>query len=677
MLLYSHATCSLLLTASLSLAPAAQSAQQTKPSQPLLSARETNTETALTPAQERALGLLDQLFEGTRGFDDGDLKITVQGQIADALWQYDEPRARRQFEDAFRSISSVKLVEQQGNTSSSTSTLEIDTLSDERKLELRSEILKLISRRDLGLAERLAKSVADAPNHINDATSNINPDQWRTLDSESQSEQAELYLEMAMSIAATDPQRAVQLTKTSLNSGIKSALLLDVLQAIRREKPALADGLFSYALSVAGRDTANLSSNISLLTQYVFPDYGAGSISASFGSDHDPGTTGQTRPALTRQFLNFVYQAMMRQPTAVPSPSTVTFESLETGTFGRPFNTQITLDFLILQQMLSFFDQFMPAKSGMIRARLDEIIYSVPPDAGRDLLTNFNHPASLRELLSQAERAETPLEKDSLYMQAAMLASRAGDTDQALLIAEKISAERIGTYDIKSSVRYEGAMAALKKKDVETAYRYSKELPDLQQRALVFGQIVRILFAKKDTVRAMEVLSDAEKSIGKADEGPEKARALLIIAGAAARLDPMRGFEVMRTAVKAINHASFVPQWQNDLTTTTGGSSRMTGITFGLNTLNFDQVFPLLARADFDGALLLAQAIEKKEASVLAQLSVCRGALNKLRAPQDKEKEKSKKPTTQETLGEARRPENETKGKEPHKPKQSGEKTPR
>ena len=43
--------------------------------------------------------------------------------------------------------------------------------------------------------------------------------------------------------------------------------------------------------------------------------------------------------------------------------------------------------------------------------------------------------------------------------------------------------------------------------------------------------------------------------------------------------------------------------------------------------LDFNESFPLLARADFDRALRLAQAIRSKEPAMLAQVAACRGIL--------------------------------------------------
>src|SRR5215210_71292 len=71
-------------------------------------------ESALTANQQSALYALEQLLGAAKTFDDDSLKIRTQAQVADLLWSYDEQRARRLFEEAFRATTSAKLPEQAG-----------------------------------------------------------------------------------------------------------------------------------------------------------------------------------------------------------------------------------------------------------------------------------------------------------------------------------------------------------------------------------------------------------------------------------------------------------------------------------------------------------------------------------------------------------------------------------
>src|SRR2546423_1477732 len=67
-----------------------------------------------TSDQQSALIVLDQLFEATKGFEDDVLRIRPQAHVADVLWPYDEPRARRQFEESFHAVMSAKTASPSG-----------------------------------------------------------------------------------------------------------------------------------------------------------------------------------------------------------------------------------------------------------------------------------------------------------------------------------------------------------------------------------------------------------------------------------------------------------------------------------------------------------------------------------------------------------------------------------
>jgi hypothetical protein len=133
-------------------------------------------------------------------------------------------------------------------------------------------------------------------------------------------------------------------------------------------------------------------------------------------------------------------------------------------------------------------------------------------------------------------------------------------------------------------------MVALSKEDFVAAEHYARDMPSLVQRATVFDQMLRALEKRKDISRALEILTEAEKAFEKADDGMDKTRAMLIIAGAAVRIDPLRGFDILSSAIADINRAQL------------DNKSHRAAAPSDLNseTLDLDQVFAMLARVDFD-----------------------------------------------------------------------------
>ena len=108
----------------------------------------------LDPLQQKVLSVLDQLLETRKGFADDNIRIMIQAQVASMLWSYDEPRARRLFEDAFQAVESAKTSERSAaapyNGPDSLYTIRID-------------VVRLAGQRDPALATKLAENAADQP----------------------------------------------------------------------------------------------------------------------------------------------------------------------------------------------------------------------------------------------------------------------------------------------------------------------------------------------------------------------------------------------------------------------------------------------------------------------------------------------------------------------------------
>src|SRR5262249_17287315 len=75
----------------------AQTTQTSSPKSRKTPAQKLGAGREITPQQERAISILNNLFERTKEFADNKRRIETQAQIADAIWQYDRQTARRRF----------------------------------------------------------------------------------------------------------------------------------------------------------------------------------------------------------------------------------------------------------------------------------------------------------------------------------------------------------------------------------------------------------------------------------------------------------------------------------------------------------------------------------------------------------------------------------------------------
>ena len=124
------------------------------------------------------------------------------------------------------------------------------------------------------------------------------------------------------------------------------------------------------------------------------------------------------------------------------------------------------------------------------------------------------------------------------------------------------------------------------------------------------------------------MVSEAQRLIPSMEDSFDLVYNQLRLAGIAARLDVDRGFDYLGQAVVSINKSNLAPRWTKIEKGPEGSWMRKDN---GIGRLGFafDAGFATFARIDFNRALQAARGIEMKEASVLAQLAVCRGVLKR------------------------------------------------
>jgi hypothetical protein len=232
-------------------------------------------------------------------------------------------------------------------------------------------------------------------------------------------------------------------------------------------------------------------------------------------------------------------------------------------------------------------------------------------------------------IVNEALSAPLGPQRDALYTRAVMLAARKDKPDQALSLVDKMF-DKQQRFITESIVRYQIAVRAIVKDDVEGAYRYARNLPDLYMKTMAYVRIAQSLVDKKESERATSYLNDLEQSVVMSDTSPEKAKELVLIAEIFAKINKDRAYESLRAAVGAINAADF--SYKDSRTLSAGINSFRRGslqrVKINIEELGIDRVFLSLSAGEFDKYILLAQSIDKPEASILSQLAVCREVLS-------------------------------------------------
>src|SRR5882724_10996290 len=343
------ATCVLLIVLCYStLSVGAVTPQENTPKsaqKPKTAPSKTEPDESRTIQEKRALLLLDALLDRTMDFSDEATKVRTQLQIADAFWDYDQPKARKGFEDAFQEITSFV---DKSKTSKSDSKSPTQKGSDNRPLigiNLYNAVLTAISRRDSKLAKKLIDSLIDIP-----ADKESSFDQFTEL---SGGQRSLLNLQLANSFVDSDPQEAVRLARASEARTI-NATMTGLLISLKHRDVAAANDLFNYALSIAQKDLPNLTANVSQLAYYVLPGYGEPAVRFNMGMNDAEATINQTDPELIKVLLSFACKSLAaREANGIqPSPEAV----------AREYSVWLAL--------APYYDQYLPEGSAIMRAHL-------------------------------------------------------------------------------------------------------------------------------------------------------------------------------------------------------------------------------------------------------------------------------------------------------------------
>ena len=564
--------------------------------------------------------LLVQLADQARSSDDLAFAVRAQSQAGTLLWPHDRDSARSIYRRAFQSLSPTNTLKVTDNTdpAAPSSRPSRAGLTLAEKQQLRTELLNQIAARDPELAEELARAVAESLDTSKDlcsggaqaanceqagrATSQAAADSLSadslSAPSQAHAERRELLISVALQVVERDPQRAMALGQLSLALGV-SQNFSRLLMLMRAADAGLADLLFSCAVArLEQSQTADLR-EIHLLGSYL-----VSSVNSS------------ARQAVSKEvvvkYLNLAFSQVSRRAELA---SKAPYDRAS-----RPDESAAL--YFIERQLSDLFAQYLPDRVTHLQRRIAEMNDATPHNQAIDL--NALRTSGPVEIAHEAREASDDRERDSLNARAAMAWLAKGEVREAHTSALKISdgqmrdrvlAQIVRRYIAEGQIEYAIAVARCIESDT----------PRVEALVTLSGAVL----ASKDRVRATELLNEAEGYSVKARPTPSRAHSLLKIASSFSAFDVVRGFEVMQTAVKAINEASARPEdGKRAQPPEASAANDARQMKLGeLYDSELESTLAVLARADFDRALLLAQQLSGKDTSVVAQIAVCRGAL--------------------------------------------------
>ena len=581
-----------------------------------------NEEADAEAAQQRtiAISLVTSLADEARSFKDQTRRARVQARAADVLWDTDPEHARELFRRAWEAAEIVDAEAAKKHAE------EMKRLQDSGEPvvvrggpDLRSEVLRLVAKRDRKLGEEFLKALDEAAEKTR---SELEADQRRNNSGTRVGASQRLQLARRL-VEDGEIQRAIEFAAPALDSVNVDSIFF--LSALREKNAELADNAYTALLARAARDPLSDANTVAGLSSYLFTPFLYVTFQRDGGSNQNrqrgPTPAPTVDPTLRNNFLKVAFQILM-QPLPAPDQDRTT-----SGATGK---------YLIMKRLLPIFEQYAADLAPGLRTQMTALASYVPGEfqqgANRAVTVGIQPESSvgdpLQRMQERLDHASKSEERDAIYADYAVTLTQDGDP-RARDLVDKIENSELRK-SVKAYTDFQLAQAAIRKKDVTEAVRLVKngELTSIQ-KVWVLTSAAKLLTATERS-RAADLLDEAlaeSRRISGSD--PDRARALTAVAAGLEGIDRVRAWETLAEVVKAANSAEGF----------TGEDSRISArlqtkfmvLVTNATAEDFDLlvVFRHLARADLLRVIQIAKTFTGEAPRAVATLAIARSVLEK------------------------------------------------
>lgn len=585
-----------------------------------------NTEEAdAEAAQQRtiAISLVTTLADEARSFKDQTRRARVQARAGDVLWDTDPERARELFRRAWEAAEIVdteaakKRADEMKRLESEGGPVVVRGGPD-----LRSEVLRLVAKRDRKLGEEFLKALDEAAEK---ARTEAAADQRRNTGMRMGASQR---LQLARRLVEDgEVERALEFASPSLDSVNVDSIYF--LSALREKNAQLANAAFSNLLARAARDPNSDANTVSGLSSYLFTPF----LYVTFDRDGGANQNRQRGPTpapppnsmLLNSFLKLGFQILM-QPLAAPDQDRTT--SGQTGKY------------LVIKRLLPIYEQFAPDLAPGLRTQMTALASYVPStfqQGENRAVTVGLQPESaegdpyqrMQERLDRAGKSE---DRDAIYADYAVVFAGDGDP-RARDLVDKIENTELRK-SVKAYTDFQLVQFAVRKKDVTEAVRLVKngELTSIQ-KVWALTSAAKLVMASERS-RATDMLEEAlteSRRISGSD--PDRARALTAVAVGFGEIDRVRAWEILGEVVKAANGAEDYTGEDSRISSRLQTKSMVVMTNSTSEDFDLLAVFRHLAGADLLRAVQLAKTFTGEAPRAVATLAIARSVLEKRKDP--------------------------------------------
>lgn len=578
--------------------------------------------------EKNAYRLLEQVVDEAQSLRLTENRVRVQVSAADMLWDSNQGRSRSLFAMAAEGVAELGRNAQNNNSNNNNRR---PGPPNNRSFQLRQELVLAAARHDAQLAYQLLAITKPAapviqPNlDARAARIQITPDD-------------SLEQILLGRVAALDPKLAAQNAEQMMDKGQFPRTLAEVLSHLQVQD---ADAAAKFAdKTVRKLQTTNLLTNneaANLAQSLLMPGPRLADTNAK---DAPSGRTAVLDQGAYVDLLGSVVDSALKATPQTQNsgrPQTQRGRQMGAGPVANvatpPTDAMIEQNgarrlLAGLQMALPLVDQYLPAKSTLVRQKLSEVGFGAnsPVNIAQAFSALQGNPTS--DALIQAAATAPPQMQPRLYQQAAYKAIEEGNTDRA---------RQIATDHLQANVR-DSVMQRIdfremaQKADGARLEEIKQNIARLQSDNEKIDLMVQIAgdTEKTNPKLATQLLDEAKQMTSRRATGYEHFEQQLKVAHAFATLDPARSFEVLDPGISQLNELLAAAAVLNGFEVNMFRDGEMSmqggnGLTSMVN--RFGQELALLARSDFDRSETLAGRFQYAEARIMTRLAIAQGLL--------------------------------------------------
>lgn len=553
--------------------------------------------------KEQALQILPSVTSEAEKIEDIRERLHIIGRAAAILWTQDQERAQAELLKVADAIDAHRPYD-----------LKPEQLKPMRE-RLWGDLLQQAVRLDRDLAARLQQIKAKKDPDFEP------PDAWGDEKRAEQQQrnrllQANTLAQMAgEALGQKKTDQALELARQSLNTGVASHHLADILIPLKMAAGVEVDGLFDTYLNLLLQKPNLPPLKLNLLAVYAFPDMQMG-FAKNVGE--------QTPPPSPKAVQKFLDVALLCLKASAASLDASTGNNQNQYAYVMLFNQTYALATRLLPKFAAYAP---PDKVEALQSIAGQLGEQIPPAQRRSMEVMLQPPRDWSQMLEAAGRENDSNVRDTYYGQAALMAAAAGDSRSAQDTLEKISNSALRQsiepqlltvliYTYTNQGSFAEALAA--------AQRLK---PQEQYGALV--SIARAMVAKGDRAGGMEILEKLRRTTEQADNDLEKIQRLTDLTRIYLTLAPESVFDLLKPITSSANEVLgpngnrivWSVREPNNYIQVPNPQLRIPAI------FNLDDLFEKLARQDFFRAHDAARSLVRPELRLNAQLAVLRSAL--------------------------------------------------